>query len=327
MLYVTTREKHDAHTAPWTLRSDTGSDGGLYLPFKMPVIDTAQLKEKSFGQTVADVLNLFFSTGMTGWDVEFSVGRYPVKLASAGQKVTVAELWRNLDGSYEKLEKNLAARICGCSAMDVTVTSWLRIAVRIAVLTAVFGELQRQDVTENVDISVPAGDCNLAMAVWYGRKMGLPIANIIFCCKDNDPLWDLLHVGEMRTSAAPASELERLIHATLGVDEVHRFVGICGRGGVYALAPHMARSLKEGIFAAVVSDERTGGAIPNIYGTSGYIAGSETAMAYSGLMDYRAKTGERRIALLLADSNPGDSAEEVAAAMKISADKLKELLK
>ena len=38
MLYVTTRNKTDAHTAHKTLTSDRGADGGLYVPFQIPVI-------------------------------------------------------------------------------------------------------------------------------------------------------------------------------------------------------------------------------------------------------------------------------------------------
>lgn len=330
MLYVTTRNKHDAYTAPWTLRDDCAKDGGLYLPFRMPefaAADIAALRDKSFGQTVADVLNLFFSTHLTGWDVEFSIGRYPVKIGSAGQKVLIAECWRNLEGSYEKMERSLAARICGCSTMDVNVTSWLRIAIRIAVLTAVFGELQRQETVDAVDVAVPVGDFSLTMAVWYCRRMGLPVRNIICGCNGNDAVWELLHMGQMRTVNGIVPELERLIHGILGVDETRRYCAACASGDTYTLLPHVAKQLRCGMFAAVVSRERMTAAIPNVHSTSAYVMGSDVAVAYSALMDYRAKTGERCTALLLADRNPIDDAAEVAAAMKITQAELKELLR
>lgn len=307
MLYVSTREKYDAFTTIWTLKSDRAGDGGLYLPFKMPTFsdeDISALKEKSAGQTVADMLNLFFSTQLTGWDVEFTVGRHPVKMASAGQKVMVAECWRNLDGSYEKMERNLAARIIGCSSSEVKMTSWLRIAIRIAVFTAIFGELQRQDVSESVDVAVSVGDLGTVMAAWYCRKMGLPIANIICGCRDNDALWELLHMGQLRTSGSDLPELERLIHGVLGVDEAIRYADTVSKGDLYTLLPHMAKQVREGMFAAVVSQERVDAAIPNVQSTSGYCMGKDVAAGYSSLMDYRAKTGARSTALLLSDRNP-----------------------
>ena len=326
MLYVSTRSKYDADTTPWALRNDTASDGGRYLPYKLPSLSLADLKDKSYGQTVADVLNQFFGTGLSGWDVEFSVGRNPVKLVSIGQKITVAECWRNLDGSYDALEKNLAARICGCDARNVTVTSWVRIAIRIAVLTAIFGDLQRQGFEGYLDVSVPVGDMTQIMALWYARVMGLPIGKIICGCQDNDGVWDLLHVGQMKTAIKPAAELERLIHGAFGVDEVLRYCGVCDRGETYQLLPVMSDALKRVMFAAVVSENRVSGAIPNVYSTSAYILEPEVAVGYSSLLDYRAKTGERAQALLLSDRNPIDAADAVAAAMHITPAKLKELL-
>lgn len=312
MLYVSTREKYDASTSIWTLKSDRAKDGGLYLPYKMPVftpMDVAALKDRSFGQTVADMLNLFFSTQLTGWDVEFSIGRHPVKTASAGQMVVVAECWRNLDGSYEKLEKNLAARICGCSVGDVKLTSWLRIAIRIAVLVGIFGQLQRQDITEPVDIAVSVSDLHTAMAVWYCRRMGLPVGNIICGCRDNDAVWELLHMGQLRTAGSDLPELERLIHGVLGVDETLRYCDAVSRGELYTLLPQPAAQLRSGMFAAVISRERVDAAIPNVQSTSGYVMGMDVAVAYSALMDYRAKTGARSTALLLSDRNPEENKE------------------
>ena len=314
MLYVSTRERYDASTSIWTLKADHAADGGLYLPFKLPTFsaaEVAELKEQSFGQTVAQMLNLFFSADITGWDVEFAVGRHPLKIDSAGQKVMVAETWRNLDGSYEKMERHLAAIICKCSPLDVKVTSWLRIAIRIAVLFGIFGQLQRHDVTDPVDVAVNVGELDVAMAVWYGRKMGLPIANIICGCRDNDAIWELLHMGQMRTAGLEQPELERLVHGTLGVNEAIRFSGIVSRGETYSLLPADASKLRNGMFAAVVSRERIDAAIPNVLSTSGYTMGLDVAVGYSGLMDYRARTGARTTALLLSDRNPQDTKENL----------------
>ena len=65
MLYVTTRNKNDAHTAHKTLISDRASDGGFYVPFRMPVYSHEEIlsfKDKNFGQCVSEILNLYFFT-------------------------------------------------------------------------------------------------------------------------------------------------------------------------------------------------------------------------------------------------------------------------
>lgn len=329
MLYLTTADPFDAYTAHRTLTEDRAPNGGLYLPFKMPKLVVSELREKSFGQCVAETLNTFFSTRLTGWDVEFCVGRYPVKIAGMSHRILTAELWRNLDGSYANMERRLAAKVC--PEAEGKVTSWTRIAIRIAVLTGLFSELLRTDAADEahpIDAAVPAGDFTLPMAVWYAREMGLPIANIVCGTDVSSGVWDLLHLGEMRTGGAdPAvSELERLVCGTLGVRECIRFRGIRDRGGVYSLLPADAEKLRRGMFAAVVSRDRLEKGISSVYRTNAYILDPDASLSYGALMDYRAKTGENRTALLLADIHPMEDAKRISAAMNLSEEELKRIL-
>ena len=66
--------------------------------------------------------------------------------------------------------------------------------------------------------------------------------------------------------------------------------------------------------------------IPNLYKTTGFIADPYTALAHSGLIDYRAATGESRQALILSEESPVFSLQFVADSMGISPVLLKELL-
>ncbi len=323
MLYVTTREKYDAFTTARTLVSSTAPEGGLYLPYKMPVLTAEELDglaAQTFGQNVAAILNRFFGCGLTAWDVEFSIGRYPVKMASMGQKILVAECWRNLEGSYEKMERHLAARICRKGTAEVVVTSWLRIAIRIAVIAAVFGELRKNGNREHLDVALTEGDFSMAMALWYSREMGLPIGNLIIGCKDGSDIWNLIHNGQLRCGSM--AELERLIYSTLGIEEAIRY----GRGEAIHLGPMQLSALSRGIACAVVSDHRRDSAIPKVFCTNSYILEQEAAVAYSALMDYRARTGESRMALILEDTSPADQAGPVASMLGLTEEKMKELL-
>ena len=102
MLYVTTRNNRDAYTAQRVLRENRGPDGGLYVPFREPVFSREEidaLKEKSFHQCVAEVLNRLFNTKLTRWDVEFCVGRYPVRLVNLPQRIIAGECWHNPEWS------------------------------------------------------------------------------------------------------------------------------------------------------------------------------------------------------------------------------------
>lgn len=330
MLYLTTRDRFDTFTAFHAIKHDTAPNGGFFVPFKMPNIDMKELAGQSFGDCVANVLNALFSTRLTGKQVEFSIGRNPIRIKSAHQRTLIAELHRNLDGSYEKMERRLSGKICGCFNTDELTSSWVCIAIRIAVLFGVFAELKKQELIEReVDIALPCGDFKLPMAAWYARQMGLPIGNIICACGQDSGVWDLLRHGQMRTSAPDVAynELERLICATLGTAQAVNYHKALASGSIFTLEKEETDQLSKGIFCAVVSEDRTENAISSVYRTSTCVLEKGSAVSYSGLMDYRAKTGESRTALLLADCNPVDQAGFIAGAMNITEDALKDLLR
>ena len=340
MLYVTTTEKDDAYTAARTFLEDRGPDGGLFVPRQLPRFaqnDFSELVRESFGERIAGILNLFFSTKLTGWDVDSAVGRCPVKAATMSHRIFLLELWQNLDGSYTQLEKILAAKIRNDENTKQRVSSWLRIAIRIALLFASYAELVRTkalDWETAVDVSVVSGDLSGVMSLLYAREMGLPVANIICSCNENCALWDLLHHGEVKTDVQPIptttpladvglpAELERLIYGTLGWQYTKEFLHICKNRGLYVPPAEEFDRLRNGLFTAVVSRARVDVLISSVYRTNSYMVGPYTALAYGGLTDYRAKTGESRVALILADRSPIQDAAVVAQAMGITEQQL-----
>lgn len=342
MLYVTTRGKFDAYTAPRTLQADRGPDGGLFLPFRMPRFSEEQLaglKDRTIGQCIADTLNIFFSCQLSEWALELTVGRYPVKLRPMTRSIVAGEFWHNTDDCYQRLERALLEQIAANAPVEVVSSSWVRIAIRISVLFAAYGELLRSGAvsdSQKFDIAMPALDFSGAMAAWYAREMGMPIANIICGCNENSALWELFHMGEVRTDSPVTAtetpeadlplpeELERLVFGTLGVEEALRFADACQRGGLYALEAEQLERLRAGMFAAVVSGSRLEAAVPSVYSTGGCIVGPYTALGYSALLDYRARTGTRRPALLVADRHPVCDGPLVARMMNIP---IEELLK
>ena len=326
MLYVTTRNKHDTYTVHYANQSDRGPDGGLYLPFRLPVIERSSLlamKDLTFGQRVAQMLNLFFSTRLTGWDVDLCAGKNPVKLVSMRQRIMVAEAWHNHERDFAHFENSLSARICPDEPSKKP-TSWMRIAIRIALLYAVYCDLITADAAildQPLDIAVSSGDFTVPMAAWYARYTGLPIGNII-CAHDNSSVWDLIHHGQVRTDGPLPENLERLICATLGVDENLRFCAICSSAKVYAALPGMHQTLRDGMYATIISADRLQSLIPSVYRTTDYVFDPQTAMAFGGLQDYRARTGESRLALLISERSPVHFSAQIASSIEISEQEL-----
>ena len=326
MLYVTTRNKFDTYTASWANQLDRGPDGGLFLPFRMPEFtkdELQTLKQQNFCQRVATIINSFFGSQLTGWDVELYGGKNPVKLVSVGHRIMVAEIWHNHDQDYARFAARLTARICESDHSLLKPTSWVSIAIRIAILYSLLIDLPASLMP--LDIVVATGNFAAPMAVWYARQMGLPIGNII-CSHDHPCVWNLLHQGEVRGDEHLPENLERLIAATLGVEENQRFCEIVESGKLYSTRMGMLEPLRKGMYATVTSQDRVNAVISSVYRMANYVMGPQTALAFSGLQDYRAKTGGIRNAMILAERSPVTDIKNIASVLGMSEYHLREVL-
>lgn len=337
MLYVTTRNRKDAFTVNHVLQEDRGPDGGLYVPLKFPVFteeERTRFSAMSFNQRVAELLNLFFGTKLTSWDLDFSTGRYPVRLESLPYKILMAEFWHNVQWRCNSLEQKLRQLLEGQAEDD---GNWIAIAIRMALLAAALSE--RNEVGDGeVDIAMVSGDFTVPVSAWYLRKMGFPIGNIICCCNENRQLWDLICHGQMRTDEAaldtfvPEADvvlpvnLERLISGCCGETETQRYLEVCATCGVYSVSELQLKELRQGLYVSVVSSARVENAIPNTYHSHHYLMTPASALAYSGLMDYRSKTGITRTALVVCDDSPVCAVEAIANTMNLPLEAIKDMI-
>lgn len=344
MLYVSTRNNRETFTAFHALNDNRASDGGLYVPLHLQPFTPEEIDgfaRKNPNQAVAEILNLLFSGQLTRWDVDFSVGRHPVRLRTMNHRITIGESWHNLDWDFARMVKNLAALVRGTRDTGMPTGYWASIGVRIGVLFGIFGELMREGIAsreDTVDVAVPSGDFSAVMSAWYARSLGLPIGNIVICCNENNNLWDLVYHGELRTgnvahkTTTPdcdrvvPEQLERLIYACGGVEEAERFVRCCREGRTYFPSDDTLAVLQKGLHVSVVSQKRLESTIPNAYRTHGYVFGPYSALTYAGLHDYRAKTGESGNALILSEQGALCHDGMVARAMGITAEALHNIL-
>lgn len=344
MLYVTTRTKSDTYTAAHVLNEDRASDGGYFVPMHLPVWSRDQLEQladRSFCENVAEVINLLFGTKLDGWAISFAIGRYPVKMVNLGNRTLAAETWHNPAWHFERLARGIEKAIRQSDQICPVPTDWVVTASRIAVLFGIFGELIRDgsaSFDQKVDLVVPSGDFSAAMACHYGRKMGLPIHNILCCCNDNAACWSLIHKGLLRTDAAVIptdtpqcdyavpSGLERLIFDTLGLEQTLAFLQTCDRGGNFYLEPHELQLLRQGLYATVVSSRQMESAVLSLYRSNGYLADPCTALCSAGIGAYRSKTGESRTAVILSMVSPVRHLDLLARCLGTTAAELKSLI-
>lgn len=302
MLYLSTRNKTDSFTAYRAMHNDNTPDGGLYVPFRLTPFSDAERKEirqMSFGNAVAKLLNLFFNEQLTGWDVDFCIGRTPVKLESAGHKTVVAELWHNTDGSYETTRNILYSRIFSTSQKPA---DWAKIAIDTAILFGIHTQMQE----EMFDLSLPEDAVSQIAAAWYAKELGLPIGKIILTCSDMSPAWDFVLHGKLNTAALKQQSIgsdrlfERIFFDLYGYECVERYLN----SRIFTLEEDAFRPIPEILSVVVVGNDRAENVTQNVVRTNGYKLSSDAATAYGGLQDYRSRGGESRPTLLLSLQKP-----------------------
>lgn len=324
MLYVTTRSDRDVFTAQKAFRENRGPDGGFYVPFRMPAFSEEELGAMSqmpFHRRLAEILNRLFRTRLTAWDVEFAVGRNAVQVNPLGSRLRIGECWHNPEWCFARLERNLGMLVTGT---DGPLSNWTRTAVGGAIL----GSLSlagRKPGEPCMDIALVGGDFILPVSGWYARAWGFPIGRIILCCREQQELWDLVSHGRMRTGSVPVPpELERLICDCGGRGEVERFLTASRQGGVYCPGEETLRNLRRGLAVSVVSSQRITETIPAVYRTHGYLLTENAALAYAGLLDYRARAGETGVAMILAEDSPALESKRIAPLVGMTEQEIKD---
>lgn len=335
MLYATTRGKHDIVTAYKAAHTDCFSDGGLFVPFRMPCFQRQELEGLSAAKSsliVAKILNMFFNCELSAEDVDSAWSKKELKGAMLGRRLLVAELWRSAGSDVNHAVQQISDRICADHKGQIP-TNWMHIAVRIALLFASYGSMVASEqlrMHQMFDVAVTTGDFAMPIAAWYARQMGLPIGNIICGCNSNGGFWDMLNRGEFSTgellvrTLTPESDivvprnLERLISATMGLDEVHQYLQCCSRGKTYFLPDDALKQLERGMYTAVISDNRMAGIITGVFRTHEYVLSPYAALAYGSLQDYHATTGQTRPVVLLAERSPTRDRELVAQLLNIN---------
>ena len=312
MLYCTTNNDSVTFDSRCPLVQNYTDSGEIFVPVQLPEFTSKEilaLQEKSFGQNIADILNLFFDTELTGWDIDFCIGRSTARTAQINNKLFSIELWHNPADSFSYLEHRLYKAVSKV-AENAQPTEWFRICIRIATLFASLGELfHRYSPASNVtvDLSLPGNDLAMPLAAIYSRQMGLPIGALIITTEENKSLWNLVHHGSIylsQRSADTAVSVERLIHRTLGCADAVEFKKTYDQGKVYHIDEEILPMLNSGIFCVVTSKERTIQTINSVYKTNQYVIDPVSAMCVGGLQDYRARRGEHNPTVVFSEQSP-----------------------
>ena len=301
MLYLTTRNKADSFTAYKVLRSESAPNGGQFLPMQLPVLtdyQLAALEQMSFGETAAFMLNLFFGTKLTGWDVDFAVGRQAMILKDVGHRVMVTESWHNPAGKHDYMVSRLFALALGEKYPPIKPSLWFCAVIDIALLFASHAKMCQSGICA-FDIAMESADLQMLFALRYAQKMGLPLGRIIMGSIDGDGLWEFISYGDYPTGRKVLpSGMEALLWLEFGTDLAQEYLATVNRHGIYKLSPVHLTKFRDGLFITVVGDGRAEDVAAGVMRTNGYSMDRSTARAFGALQDYRSKMGEKSTTML-----------------------------
>ena len=313
MLYQSTRNKIDSFTAHRALRIDHADDGGLILPIYMPAFDAeavAQMKDADALKNIADILNLFFGTGLTAWDVESAIGKMPVQIVECGQKIVIAQCWKNPASKINYYEQSLYALLC--PEQERMITLWAKVAIRISLMIATMVQLSEKE----VDIAVNAADFLQFIAAYYCREMGMPIRKILIGCNENSNVWDFVYRGSMQCGAALTKTayqeqdkvvpdlFEAYLFLAYGREETLRYLNCASAKQVYQLPEETVIPAENNLFASVVGQDRIPAVISSFRTNNNVSINAYTAFSLGALRDYRAKAGESTTTIVFEESAP-----------------------
>lgn len=284
---------------------------------------------------MAKIWDLFFDSPITGWDLDFSVGRNWLRLHPLLQKTILAEGWHNPDGEMAYFLRFLSER------RNAPWAIWAEIAAKISILGAALAKAGAEGVLktgEKVDIACISGDFSGVLAGVYLKRMGFPVGKLICCCNENNSVWELVHLGTMRTdcvsvpTCTPRADtvlpegLEHLLLLFGGVRSGMEYAKASYIGQNFAPSEELLQKIQKEIYVSVVSDSRMGLTAAGVLQTSGQLVSPYDALCYAGVQDYRAKGGEYRVCLMLSERSPGLEVSTLSDALGITVEELKAYL-
>ena len=307
MLYLTTRNKTDSYTAHRVLHSQQPPGGGYFVPFHLPVFteeELSALKELSFSDTVARILNLFFGGNISGWDIDFAVGRQAVKLVNMSHRIFVLESWHNHEGSHKYFVKRLHQIMRDPRENSGEPGAWFCTAVEIALLFAWYGCLLRRDITR-FNVALPAGDMQRLLSVRYAQQMGLPVYTVALGAEESEDLWEFIYHGKYSTrrEVLPTG-LEQLIYLHFGMDGVKKYLLAVENKRQYHLSEEELQRFADGLFTSVVGANRVQSVISSVKRSCNYNISPDAACAYGALQDCRVRGAGGMDAVLLSFLKP-----------------------
>ena len=170
---------------------------------------------------------------------------------------------------------------------------------------------------EPLNVVVPTGNFGNILAAYLAKGIGVPLAKLICASNENKVLYDFFQTGTydknrpfVLTSSPSmdiliSSNLERLIYEIAGEDAeaVRSLMAQLSCEGRYEITDGMRAQLHD-FYGNYASEEETKARIAAVYGDTGYVMDTHTAVGSAVYEKYRQETGDQTKTVIASTASP-----------------------
>ena len=221
--------------------------------------------------------------------------------------------------SDKELEETLSRR--GYLLSSANSINWGRVLPQLVYYVSAYCDLLKSGAIsegQSINVCVPTGNFGNILAAYYARCMGVPINKLICASNSNNVLTDFIETGvydrnrQFHNTLSPSmdilvsSNLERLLFELSNHDD--SFVSSCmeslNESGRYEVKGTVKKNLQKLFCAGYCDDQQTKATIAKMWDEHRYLIDPHTAVAFNVLEQYRARTGDDTVTLVVSTASP-----------------------
>ena len=245
-----------------------------------------------------------------------------------GSNVEVCSVVGNFDDAQTGVKKIFSDEELACTLSErgyllssANSINWGRVLPQLVYYVSAYCDLLKSGAVapgQGINVCVPTGNFGNILAAYYAMCMGVPIKKLICASNSNNVLTEFIETGvydrnrPFHTTTSPSmdilvsSNLERMIFELSNHDDelVRNCMKSLSETGRYEIKGTVKNNLQKLFAAGYCDDEQTKQTIGKMWKENGYLIDPHTAVAFHVLEQYRARTGDETVTLVVSTASP-----------------------
>lgn len=212
--------------------------------------------------------------------------------------------------------------------------NWGRVLPQIVYYISAYCDLRQSGAIEKgqaINVCVPTGNFGNILAAYYAKQMGVPIKTMICASNENNVLTDFINTGiynrnrPFHNTISPSmdilisSNLERLLFELSGHDDklVAGYMEQLATNGSYQVDSSIRAKMQQDFAAGYCDDDGARKMIAKVWEEKKYLIDPHTAVAFDVLEQYRSRTGDDTVSVVVSTASPFKFCSSVLTALGV----------